>query len=79
MPLTITLAKGKEKSLLRRHPWIFSGAIKSTQGQAVSGETVDIVDAHGNWLAAAAWSENSQIRARVWSFDKNESSISPEL
>ncbi|MDO6525499.1 class I SAM-dependent methyltransferase [Motilimonas sp. 1_MG-2023] len=73
MPLTVTLAKGKEKSLLRRHPWIFSGAIKSTQGKALSGETVDIVDAHGNWLAKAAWSDSSQIRARVWSFEPNES------
>ncbi|MFO6423498.1 class I SAM-dependent methyltransferase [Motilimonas sp. KMU-193] len=72
MSLTITLAKGKEKSLKRRHPWVFSGAIKSTQGKAESGETVDIVDFQGNWLAKAAWSNNSQIRARVWSFDPEQ-------
>ncbi|MCE2570312.1 class I SAM-dependent methyltransferase [Motilimonas eburnea] len=72
MSLTITLAKGKEKSLKRRHPWVFSGAIKSTQGKAETGATVDILDANGNWLAKAAWSNHSQIRARVWSFDPDQ-------
>lgn len=72
MTLTVTLAKGKEKSLKRRHPWIFSGAIKNTQGQAELGETVDVLDHQGNWLAKAAWSPSSQIRARVWSFQQDE-------
>ncbi|RJG42235.1 class I SAM-dependent methyltransferase [Motilimonas pumila] len=72
MTLTVTLAKGKEKSLRRRHPWIFSGAIKTTQGDAELGETVDILDYQGKWLAKAAWSPSSQIRARVWSFQQDE-------
>ncbi len=72
MSLSITLAKGKEKALLRRHPWIFSGAIKKVTGNAVSGDTIDVMDHQGNWLAKAAWSPSSQIRARVWSFNQEE-------
>ncbi|VFS56311.1 Ribosomal RNA large subunit methyltransferase I [Raoultella planticola] len=66
------LTKGREKSLLRRHPWIFSGAVARMEGKARSGETIDIVDSQGKWLARGAYSPSSQIRARVWSFDRNE-------
>lgn len=66
------LTKGREKSLLRRHPWIFSGAVARMEGKARSGETIDIVDAQGKWLARGAYSPSSQIRARVWSFDRTE-------
>lgn len=69
---SIILEKGREKSLLRRHPWVFSRAIKSVQGKPEQGETVNVVDAHGNWLAYAAYSPQSQIRARVWSFNKEQ-------
>lgn len=67
------LAKGREKSLLRRHPWIFSGAVARMEGKASLGETIDIVDHQGKWLARGAYSPASQIRARVWTFDPNES------
>ncbi len=72
MTARLFLAKGREKSLLRRHPWIFSGAVQRMEGKAASGETVDIVDASGKWLARAAYSPQSQIRARVWTFDQQE-------
>ncbi len=72
MSVRLVLAKGREKSLLRRHPWVFSGAIAHVEGKANSGETVDVVDSKGNWLARAAWSPSSQIRARVWTFDAGE-------
>lgn len=68
----LVLAKGREKSLLRRHPWVFSGAVSRMEGKARLGETIDIVDAQGKWLARGAFSPESQIRARVWTFDKNE-------
>ncbi|WP_407027323.1 PUA domain-containing protein, partial [Klebsiella oxytoca] len=68
----LVLTKGREKSLLRRHPWIFSGAVARMEGKARSGETIDIVDAQGKWLARGAYSPSSQIRARVWSFDRTE-------
>lgn len=44
----LVLAKGREKSLLRRHPWVFSGAVARMEGKANLGETVDIVDHRGN-------------------------------
>ncbi len=65
----IRLKKGREKSLKRLHPWIFSGAIESVEGQAQPGETVDIIDSHGRLIAFGAWSPISQIRVRVWTFD----------
>ncbi len=71
MPI-LKLHPGKEKSLLRRHPWIFSGAVDRLEGRARPGDTVDIVSAEGRPLARAAWSPASQIRARVWSFDAEE-------
>ena len=68
----LTLHPGKEKSLLRRHPWIFSGAVAQLEGRARPGDTVDVVSAERRPLARAAWSPASQIRARVWSFDAEE-------
>ncbi|MFZ1731276.1 MAG: class I SAM-dependent methyltransferase [Bacteroidota bacterium] len=65
----VTLKYGREDSLLRRHPWIFSGAIHSVDREPASGATVLIRDSKGIPLAVAAWSPVSQIRARVWTFD----------
>lgn len=67
---TLVLKPGREKSLLRRHPWVFSGAIESAEGTARGGETVKIVSSARRFLAWAAFSPSSQIRARVWSFDE---------
>lgn len=68
----ITLKPEREKSLKRQHPWIFSNAIQSTAGRLKPGARVDVLDSQGNWLAYAAWSPESQIRARVWSFNQDE-------
>jgi len=72
MTARLILAKGREKSLLRRHPWVFSGAVHRVEGKANSGETIDIVDSQGKWLARGAYSQSSQIRARVWTFKQDE-------
>lgn len=72
MTKRLFLAKGREKSLLRRHPWIFSGAVHRLEGKPQSGETIDICDDKGKWLARAAYSPSSQIRARVWTFVADE-------
>ncbi|NLS12529.1 methyltransferase domain-containing protein [Vibrio sp. SM6] len=69
MSAAIYLAKGREKSLKRKHPWIFSRGIERTEGDPQLGETVDVFTHDGKWLAKAAYSPASQIRARVWSFD----------
>lgn len=63
---TLRLKPGKEKSLLRRHPWIFESAI--ARGGADAGETVRVESHDGKFLAWAAFSPASQIRARAWSF-----------
>lgn len=73
MTVRLILAKGREKSLLRRHPWVFSGAVARLEGNAQRGETIDVCDSNGKWLAHAAWSPDSQIRARVWSWQQDES------
>ncbi len=66
----IRLKEGKERSLLRRHPWIFDGAIAKGGGDA--GETVRVESHAGQFLGWAAFSPSSKIRARVWSFDENQ-------
>jgi 23S rRNA (cytosine1962-C5)-methyltransferase len=68
--MPITLHSGREKSLLRRHPWIFASAIKSMdEGVHASGQTVDLLSSDGKYLARASYSPLSQIRARVWTFN----------
>ena len=66
---SLHLKVGREKSLKRRHPWIFSGAVENVDGEPASGETLLVKSAGGQPLAVAAWSPQSQICARVWSFD----------
>lgn len=65
---TIRLREGKERSLHRRHPWIFESAI--AKGSGDSGETVRVESSAGQFLAWAAFSPSSKIRARAWSFDE---------
>jgi len=67
----VTLQRGREKSLRQRHPWVYSGAIARVEGAPQPGETVTLHAADGAFLATAAWSPASNIRARVWSFDPN--------
>ncbi len=69
---TLTLKSNRERSLLRRHPWLFSGAIQSVEGDPVPGETVEVLSSRGEFLARAAYSPQSQISARVWSFDPDQ-------
>jgi 23S rRNA (cytosine1962-C5)-methyltransferase len=65
----VILKPGREKSLLRRHPWLFSGAVHRVEGDPASGATVDLLSADGQFLARASYSPQSQIRARAWSFE----------
>lgn len=66
----IRLREGRERSLLRRHPWIFDSAV--AKGGADPGETVRVEGNDGSFLAWAAFSPASRIRARAWSFDESE-------
>jgi 23S rRNA (cytosine1962-C5)-methyltransferase len=68
----IVLKSGRERSLRRRHPWIFSGAVERVTGNPAAGDTLDVRDASGQTVARASYSPKSQIRARVWTFDAEE-------
>jgi len=67
--MPVTLKPGREKSLLRRHPWIFSGGIQHIDAEPASGSTVDLLSSDKQFLAHASYSSTSQIRARVWTFE----------
>ena len=67
---TIRLRAAKERSLLRRHPWVFESSIE--RGKADAGETVRVEGHDGRFLAWAAYSPESKIRLRAWSFDEAE-------
>ncbi len=68
----------RERSLVRRHPWVFSGAIDRVTGAPAAGDTVLVCTAQGTALGLAAYSPASQIRARMWTFDA-EQQITAEL
>ncbi|MBX9959623.1 MAG: class I SAM-dependent methyltransferase [Burkholderiaceae bacterium] len=66
----IRIKEGKDRALQRRHPWVFESAI--AKGGADAGETVRLESAQGDFLAWAAFSPQSKIRARAWSFDEKQ-------
>ena len=66
--IRLTLRPGREASVLRRHPWVFSGAVARAEGDGADG-IAEVVDAAGRPLALGAYSSDSQIVARLWSFD----------
>jgi len=68
----IILARGKETPQFRRHPWVFANAVEHLNGRARPGDTVLVETHDGRVLGRAAWSPNSQIRARMWTFDADE-------
>lgn len=68
----LVLHPGKERSLQRRHPWIYSNAVGQVVGDPASGDTVRVLSWNGTFLAWAAFSPMSSIRARVWTFDESE-------
>ncbi|MEJ6474768.1 class I SAM-dependent methyltransferase [Pseudoalteromonas piscicida] len=72
MTCALYLQPGREKSLNRKHPWVFSKAIKKVKGKPALGDTVKIYSNDGKYLATAAYSPDSQIRARIWTFDESQ-------
>ena len=68
---TVILNEGREKSLLRHHPWIFSKAIQKADESLQMGQTVEVVNQAGELLCYGLYSPNSQIRVRALSFDEN--------
>lgn len=68
----LILKPGREKSLKRRHPWIFSSGVARLEGDPRAGDTVAVQSAQGEFLAWAAYNPGSQISGRVWSWRQNE-------
>jgi 23S rRNA (cytosine1962-C5)-methyltransferase len=69
---SIVLREGREKSVVQRHPWIFSGAVERVNGAPEVGATVDVLGSKGEWLCRSAYSPQSNIRARAWTFEPQE-------
>ena len=69
---TVILKEGREKSVLRRHPWIFSGAIREVAGNPGPGETVEVRSARGKFLAHGAYAAASHIPVKLWNFEESE-------
>lgn len=72
MHKSVTLKPDREEPLQRRHPWLFSGAIGSVEGDPQSGDTVDVYSSTGEWMARGAYSPHSQIRVRIWTWDQEQ-------
>ncbi len=69
--IRLTLKPGREQSVLRRHPWLFSGAVAGARGDGSDG-LAEVVDSGGRLLARGAYSPDSQIVGRLWTFDGRE-------
>ena len=69
MPATVTLKKGKEQSVRRFHPWVFSGAVGSVRGNPNEGDVAEVLASDGTYLATGHWAPGS-IAVRIFSFEK---------
>ena len=65
MSASLILKPGKDRPLLRRHPWIFAGGVARVQGNPAPGDTVRVLAADGRFLGWGAYSPVSSIRARL--------------
>ncbi len=70
---TVRLKKGREKSVVRRHPWIFSGAVSRLEGEPGPGDVVRVMSADGAFLAWGYFNRESQLQVRV--LDRGPSTV----
>ncbi len=78
-PRQVRLKPRRERSVRRRHPWVFSGAIAEVRGRPSPGETVAVCDAHGEFLAWGQYSPHSQIRVRLVSWRRADAVDAPDF
>jgi 23S rRNA (cytosine1962-C5)-methyltransferase len=64
----IILKPGREKSLLNRHPWVFSGALEHEPGGIPQGAVVDVTDVNDRFIGRGTYNPASQIRVRIFTF-----------
>ncbi|WP_322814585.1 class I SAM-dependent rRNA methyltransferase [Chloroflexus sp.] len=70
---TVIILPGRERPIVQRHPWVFSGAIAEVRGNPAPGDVVDVCAKDGSWLARGFWSSTSQLRVRLASWDATQS------
>ncbi len=75
---SVILKPGREKAVLRRHPWVFSGAVHQVKGHPGPGDWVSVLDSRGRFLAWGTYSPQSQIRVRLWAWEE-EVLLTPDL
>src|SRR4030067_1399360 len=70
--VVVYLKPGREKSVLRHHPWIFSGAIQRIAGTPADGDVVEVRAADGTFLARGYLNRHSQIAVRLLTWNTDE-------
>ncbi len=68
----IKLKKGKEKAVLQRHPWVFSGALEKIKGTPANGDVVKVCSANNDFLAYGYYNDQSRVAVRLLEWDENE-------
>ena len=76
MEKKIIIKAGRESSILRRHPWIFSGSIGEVKGNPYKGETIAVESADGVFLGKCGYNPESSIQGRMWTFGEEEVDVS---
>jgi 23S rRNA (cytosine1962-C5)-methyltransferase len=66
----VILKKGKEKAVLHKHPWVFSGAIEKVKGKAENGDIVKLLDAKGTFMAYGFYNDQSRVALRLLEWDE---------
>ena len=69
--IDVVLKKGKEKAVLHKHPWVFSGAIEKVKGKPANGEIVRLVDAKDAFMAYGFYNDQSRVALRLLEWDEN--------
>lgn len=71
--IDVVLKKGKEKAVLHRHPWVFSGAVEQVKGKPANGDIVRLLDAKGNFMAYGFYNSQSRVALRLLEWDESVS------
>jgi 23S rRNA (cytosine1962-C5)-methyltransferase len=67
----VILKKGKEKAVLHRHPWVFSGAIECVKGKPANGEIVRLLNSQNGFMAYGFYNDQSRVAIRLLEWDEN--------
>lgn len=68
----VILKKDREKSVLNRHPWLYSGAISRVEGNPANGDVVDVWNSRARFVARGVYNAKSQIRVRLLTWNPND-------